>query len=192
MKEKVSNTYTLGLKRGQVKLVPHQTDWHKDAACVIKTLKEILGNSAIDIQHVGSTAILNICAKPIIDIAVGVRNVADILLQREELARHGIIYRGEDVKGQLLFVLGDFLQATRTHHIHVVKWNGTKWIDYINFRDFLNTFPEKAMLYDACKRKLAMQFSNDRKSYTAGKEEIIQRLLTEARTWKLSLAGDDF
>ena len=43
MKEKVSNTYTLGLKRGQVKLVPHQTDWHKDAACVIKTLKEILG-----------------------------------------------------------------------------------------------------------------------------------------------------
>ena len=61
-------------------------------------------------------------------------------------------------------------------------WRGAK----------LNTFPEKAMLYDACKRKLAMQFSNDRKSYTAGKEEIIQRLLTEARTWKLSLAGDDF
>ena len=48
MKEKVSNTYILGLKRGQVKLVPHQTDWHKDAAGVIKKLKEILGNSAID------------------------------------------------------------------------------------------------------------------------------------------------
>ena len=85
MKEKVSNTYILGLKRGQVKLVPRQTDWHKDAAGVIKKLKEILGNSAIDIQHVGSTAILNICAKPIIDIAVGVGNVADILLQREAL-----------------------------------------------------------------------------------------------------------
>ena len=186
MKEKVSNTYILGLKRGQVKLVPHQTDWHKDAAGVIKKLKEILGNSAIDIQHVGSTAILNICAKPIIDIAVGVRNVADILLQREELARHGIIYRGEDVKGQLLFVLGDFLQDTRTHHIHVVKWQGKEWNDYINFRDFLNSSKESADFYDKSKRILALRFSNDRKRYTQGKKKIIDELLLKAKGWRQS------
>ena len=71
-------------------------------------IKEILADNCIAIYHIGSTAVPGLAAKPIIDIAVGVRNVADILLQREELARHGIIYRGEDVKSQLLFVLGDF------------------------------------------------------------------------------------
>ena len=69
--------------------------------------------------------------------------------------------------------------------VHLVP-HQKEWSNYINFRDYLNAFPEKAMLYDLCKQKLAMQFSNDRKSYTMGKEEIIQRLLTEARMWKLS------
>ena len=180
----------IGLKRGTVTLVPYQEKWSEDAEKIISLLKHLLGDTAIDIQHVGSTAVYLIHAKPIIDISVAVRDLNDILPHIEVLKQNDIIFRGEVIEGGFLFVMGN--DEIRTHHIHVVKWNGTKWIDYINFRDFLNTFPEKAMLYDACKRKLAMQFSNDRKSYTAGKEEIIQCLLTEARTWKLSLAGDDF
>ena len=180
----------IGLKRGTVTLVPYQEKWSEDAEKIISLLKHLLGDTAIDIQHVGSTAVYLIHAKPIIDISVAVRDLNDILPHIEVLKQNDIIFRGEVIEGEFLFVMGN--DEIRTHHIHVVKWNGTKWNDYINFRDFLNTFPEKAMLYDACKRKLAMQFSNDRKSYTAGKEEIIQRLLTEARTWKLSLAGDDF
>ena len=178
----------IGLKRGTVTLVPYQEKWSEDAEKIISLLKHLLGDTAIDIQHVGSTAVYLIHAKPIIDISVAVRDLNDILPHIEVLKQHDIIFRGEVIEGGFLFVMGN--DEIRTHHIHIVKWNGTKWNDYINFRDFLNTFPEKAMLYDACKQKLAMQFSNDRKSYTAGKEEIIQRLLTEARTWKLSLAGD--
>ena len=86
---------------------------------------------------------------------------------------------------EILFVIGD--DEIRTHHIHIVKWNGTEWNNYINFRDYLNEYPEKAILYDTCKQKLAMLFSNDRKSYTARKERIIQRLLAEAKIWKLGL-----
>ncbi len=73
----------------------------------------------------------------------------------------------------------------RTHHIHIVKWNGADWNNYVNFRDYLNANPEKAMMYDDFKQKLAIQFSNDRKSYTAGKQEIIGRLLSEASIWKM-------
>ena len=153
-------------------------------------IESILKDNLVSIYHSGSSSVPNLKSKPIIDISVAVRDLNDILPHIEVLKQNDIIFRGEVIEGEFLFVMGN--DEIRTHHIHVVKWNGTKWIDYINFRDFLNTFPEKAMLYDACKRKLAMQFSNDRKSYTAGKEEIIQRLLTEARTWKLSLAGDDF
>ena len=71
---------------------------------------------------------------------------------------------------------------------HLVNRNGTEWNNYINFRDYLNAYPEKAILYDTCKQKLAIRFPNDRKSYTAGKEEIIQRLLTEAGIWKSNLS----
>ena len=64
----------LGLKRGTVALLPHQTLWDDVAAKTIMLLKSLLNDVAIDIQHVGSTAIPNVWAKPIIDIIVGVEN----------------------------------------------------------------------------------------------------------------------
>ena len=163
-----------GLKRGTVKLIPRQEEWDQNAKEMIGILFELLNDAAIDIQHVGSTAIQSIHAKPILDIAVGVGELNDILPYIELLKQHGIIYRGEDVKGQMLFVMGDFQNDTRTHHIHVVKWREMEWDHYISFRDYLNTYPEKAMIYDECKKKLAAQFPDDRKSYTEGKQGLIE------------------
>ena len=173
----------IGLKRGTVKLVPHQKEWNENAEKIIKLLKQILGDTALDIQHVGSTSIDLIHAKPIIDIAVAVYDANDILPYVEELKCHNILLHAEAVSGQVFFVMetGDI----RTHHIHIVKWNGVDWNNYVNFRDYLNANPEKAMMYDDFKQKLAIQFFDDRKSYTAGKQEMIGRLLSEARTWKL-------
>ena len=102
----------------------------------------------------------------------------------EELKQHRILFHTEAVAGQVFFVMED--GDIRTHHIHIVKWNGADWNNYINFRDYLNANPEKAIMYDAFKLKLATQFSNDRKSYTAGKQEIIDQLLSEASIWKLT------
>lgn len=133
----------------------------------------------------GSNAISSIHAKPILDLVVGVRRLDDILPYVELLKQHHIIFRGEDTPGQFLFVIGDFEEDTRTHHIHVVKWNGTQWKHYIHFRDYLNTYPEKAKLYEDCKKRLALQFSADRKQYTAGKQDLIEQLLKEADEWKL-------
>ena len=172
----------IGLKRGTVKLVPHQKEWSENAKNIVRLLKLILGDTSLDIQHIGSTSIFSIHAKPIIDIAVAVHEVNDILPSVEVLKQHNIIFRGEYVAGQVLFVMGD--DDIRTHHIHIVKRNGTEWNNYINFRDYLNTYPEKAVLYDICKQKLAVQFPNDRKSYTAGKEEMILHLLSEAGIWR--------
>lgn len=174
----------IGLKRGSVKLLPHQEEWDKNAENVILELKQLFGNAAVDIQHVGSTAIASIYAKPIIDIVIGLRDLNDIPPYRKRLEEHGFIFRGEDVARQMLFVMGDFEKDMRTHHIHAVKWNGTEWKNYINFRDYLNCHPEKAMRYDACKKKLALQFPDGRRSYTEGKQECIGRLLKEAYVWR--------
>ena len=90
-----------GLARGTVKLVPHQREWDKNAALTIKTLKYLLGDAAIDIQHIGSTAIEGICAKPIIDIVIGVQKLNDIQPYVEVLQERGFVFRGEDVSRQV-------------------------------------------------------------------------------------------
>ena len=172
----------IGLKRGRVELVPYQEEWRKSAENIIYRLKKLLGDTAVDIQHIGSTAIPLIHAKPIIDIAVAVRDLDDISSYVKVLKQNDIIFRGAIISGEILFVIGN--DEMRTHHIHVVKWRGPEGENYINFRDYLNAHPEKAMLYDSYKHKLASQFSDDRRNYTAGKEEIIQQLLAEASIWK--------
>ena len=116
-----------GLKRGSVKLLSHQEEWNKNAENVILKLKQFLGYAAVDVQHVGSTAIAAIYAKPIIDIVIGLRDLNDISPYMKRLEEHDFVFRGEDVAGQMLFVMGDFEKDTRTHHIHAVKWNGTEW-----------------------------------------------------------------
>lgn len=170
----------LGLKRGTVQLLPHQPDWDTAAEQTIVLLKKLLAHAAVDVQHVGSTAVRGIHAKPILDIAVGVRSLGDVKPYLEPLAENGIVFSGEDIPGQLLFVMGDFERDTRTHHIHVVEWNGAAWNDYIGFRNYLNTFPDKAEQYDKLKQRLAAEFAGDRAGYTKGKQKLIQQLLMEA------------
>ena len=177
----------IGLKRGTVELLPHNPLWENVAAETIKKLKSLLNDVAIDIQHVGSTSIQNICAKPIIDIAVSVNTLDSIKPYIELLKKNGIIFRKEDVKEQLLFVIGDFEKEFRTHHIHVVEWNSIAWNNYINFRDYLNAFPEYAKEYDDLKKKLALEFANNRGNYTAGKHEFIEKILKQAHLWKKSM-----
>ena len=89
---------SLGLKRGTVQLEPHDKQWDEAAIQTIKKLKSILGDDAVDIQHIGSTAIPAIKAKPIIDIAVGVTDFEKIMSYNEQLQKEGIFYRGSDVE----------------------------------------------------------------------------------------------
>lgn len=104
---------TIGLRRGSVELVEHQEGWTDAGKECIRLLSSIPGEKAVAIEHVGSTAIPGIHAKPVIDIAVGVHSFDDVLECEDELAKHDIIFRGEDVPGQLLFVINN--GELRTH-----------------------------------------------------------------------------
>ena len=83
----------IGLKRGTVELYSHQVMWEEVAAKTILLLKALLNDVAIDVQHVGSTAVKNICAKPIIDIVVGVHALENIKPYIGLLEENGIIFR---------------------------------------------------------------------------------------------------
>lgn len=168
---------SLGLKRGIVQLEPHDKQWDEAAIQTIKKLKSILGDDAIDIQHIGSTAISVIKAKPIIDIVVGVTDFERIKLHNEQLENEGIFYRGSDVEHQVLYVMGDMEKDIRTHHIHVVKWNGTEWKNYIHFRDYLNANENMALQYQKLKEELESKYADDRIAYTNGKQDMIDIIL---------------
>lgn len=174
----------LGLKRGTVRLYPHNSEWERVAKETINFLNNILGDIVIGIEHIGSTSIKSISAKPIIDIVIGLKDVNTILSYIPILEKNGIIYRGEDVSCQLLFVMGDFENDTRTHHIHIVKYGCTEWENYINFRDYLNDNPQKAQMYDNKKKELSLLYHDDRKAYTLGKQKLIFELLEEGRLWR--------
>lgn len=174
----------IGLKKGYVRLESHDENWKLIAQKTIETLRMIFKDTAIDIQHIGSTAIQQIHAKPIIDIVVGVKCLEDVQTLIPSLAQKNIIYRGQDVSNQLLFVMGDSSQDIRTHHIHIVIHNGLDWNNYINFRDYLNFNPISALIYNQLKLDLAYKFPNDRDSYTTGKTGLIQQLLEESKEWK--------
>lgn len=171
----------IGLKRGTVELYDHEGEWEQKAAQTIEKLKSIFKSTADDIQHIGSTAIVHIKAKPIIDIAVAVRSFDKVLPLIPILEENGFIHRPHcDNEGQMLFVCGDFEKDTRTHHIHIVRVNSVEWNNYINFRDYLNVHINAAKKYENLKIELQEKYPSDRMAYTDGKEKFISRTLQKA------------
>lgn len=180
----------LGLRRGTVALYPHETAWEAEAARTIRQLKEILGDAATEIRHVGSTAIRSIKAKPIVDIAVAAADFDRVLVLREPLERAGFYYRPGSLEGQLLFARGSYYDGSgdlQTHFIHVVKAGGEDWNNYVRFVAYCNARPAVAKAYEALKVALAEACPVDagREHYLAGKHDFIRRTLREAAAWAL-------
>lgn len=176
----------IGLKRGMVWLCPHEKAWEAEAEQTIITLRKILGDDAKEIQHVGSTAVPAICAKPIIDIALSVNSFDDVMKHLPELQAAGFYYRPKnDISGQKLFACGSFYDGTgdlQTHFIHVVLTDSAQWRDYILFRDYLNQHSDIAKAYESLKLSLAEAAPVDagRERYLQGKKDFIAAVLRKA------------
>lgn len=171
----------IGLKRGTVILCDHQEKWEIEAQKAIAKLKEILGDTARKIEHVGSTAIKSIKAKPIIDIMLSVDSFSE-LLKYEEILRESFFYYRPSASHntQLLFGCGSFYDGTgdiQTHFIHAVLWGSQEERNYISFRDYLNAHPEDAKRYEELKISLA---NKPRDEYTKSKNQLINRILQKA------------
>ncbi len=172
----------LGLRRGTVAVEPHRNEWKAVARQTIARLREILQSAVVDAQHIGSTAVIGICAKPIIDIVVGVSDFDEILAKNDVLEEKGFIFRGQDHPGQYLYVCGD--GDFRTYHIHVVIHDSEAWSNYVDMKDYLNSHEEDARAYSELKKSLAQQYPQDRETYTTMKSEFIREILTKARRWR--------
>ena len=179
----------IGLEKGRVRLAPHDAEWEAEAERTVAELRALLGDAAVDIQHVGSTSVPTIMAKPIIDIAVSAADFSSVLKHESVLRERGYYYRpGAELENQLLFAKGSYYDGSgemQTHFIHVVGRDSREWRDYINFRDYLIRHPEIAKQYEALKISLWQKapVDQDREKYLAGKESFITSILAEARAF---------
>ena len=166
----------LGLQRGTVKLVPSTPEWitlfHTERA----RLQQALGADALDIQHIGSTAVPGLAAKPILDlgIAVAADTVAAACIPR--LTALGYTYREYRGPGEGYF-FDQGSEQQLTHYLHLLPIHEVGWRNYLLFRDYLRAQPEARTAYMRLKEELASQYAEDRAAYSAAKASFIQHIL---------------
>ncbi|WP_165554071.1 GrpB family protein [Kribbella capetownensis] len=170
----------LGLTRGEVSLEPSDPAWQAAYGQVALKLRAALSDLAIAVEHVGSTAVPGLPAKPILDIAVGLRPAADRDTVFEALQSLGFIHRGtvEEDEGLTMMFGWEDTPRHRIVNLHVVTHDTRRWREWLSFRDQLRADQQARDAYADLKADLARKFPNDRKSYIAGKDTFVQRILT--------------
>ncbi|MFN2230870.1 MAG: GrpB family protein [Anaerolineae bacterium] len=172
----------IGLESGVVLLAPYENSWARLYEKERARLQEAVGDQVLDIQHVGSTAIPGIVAKPILDIAVAVRSFEAAYACVEPIVALGYEYHGENgIPRRHYFVRRDPDSGQTIVHLHVNEVDGPDWENQVVFRDYLLAHPEAAQAYVALKQELAAQYPHDRDAYTEGKAPFITRILRLAR-----------
>ena len=153
--------------------------WAERFAQVRERLTAALGPNALRIEHVGSTALPGIAAKPIIDIQVSVPDVTNepSFVPAIETAGFALRAREPDV-GHVYF-----RDNPRSVQIHVCQ-AGSKWErDHLLFRDYLHAHPDTARRYAAVKHAAAQAYAEDRLAYTEAKGPFIEGVLAAAEEW---------
>lgn len=141
---------------------------------MLKTrISAALGGLTAAIEHVGSTAIPGLAAKPIIDIDILLRSGSDLSLAIDRLAPLGYKYQGD------LGIAGReaFRAPTHdiSHHLYACPPGSLEYTGHIAFRDYLRTHPEDAHIYGDLKRSLAARFGNNREAYNEAKTEFVSK-----------------
>jgi GrpB-like predicted nucleotidyltransferase (UPF0157 family) len=168
----------IGLKPGIVKLSPYSRQWRVRFAAEERRLLRQTKPARCTIEHIGSTAVPGLDAKPIIDIAVQIPSFRRLPLWIRRFESAGYTYKGEyGLPGRHFFLRG----TPVTHHLHVVARGSEHWENWLLFRDFLRARPDEVHRYDAFKKELARRYATDRDAYTRAKTPFVTRLLARAR-----------
>ena len=166
----------LGLQRGTVRVVPYSSEWANLFQAESKRLRDALGSLALDIQHIGSTAVPGLAAKPILDIGIAVAGDADVVACVPLVESLGYTYRGDRGLDEGHF-FDSGAEDQLTHYLHMLLLKSAGWRNYLQFRDYLIIHPEARDAYMQLKEELAAIYAADRAAYTAAKGQFIQKIL---------------
>lgn len=163
-------------------VVPYDPTWPRCYEDEAERLRAALGSISVAVEHVGSTAVPGLAAKPTVDIAVGIRRLDELgpteIAAMEQL---GYVYRGEaGVPGRHYFRKG--AAYPRDFHVSVVAWRGRLWDDCLLLRDYLRTHEQEAGAYVEAKRAAEQATGGlDPISYWEHKRAFVEDMLDRAR-----------
>jgi GrpB-like predicted nucleotidyltransferase (UPF0157 family) len=164
----------------EVHIVPYDPNWPSGFAAEHALLSDAIGPwlAGGTIEHIGSTAVPGLAAKPVIDIMAGVESLDRSRMALAVLERHNYCYA--PYRTEVMHWLCKPSPAERTHHLHLVPFGSALWIEQLAFRDYLRTHPGVAREYEVMKRQLADVHRLDRDAYTTAKGPFVQRVIAEA------------
>ncbi len=175
----------------KVEVVPHRDEWEVLFDLEAERLKEVFKEQAVNIHHIGSTAIPGIAAKPIIDIIVEVKDLSAVNKHNNAMKQLGYIAKGEfGIPGRRFFIKGS--ETERSHHVHVYEVGDVEVARHVNFRDFLSQHPDVAKSYSELKQELAEQYPFDIESYMDGKNVFFRDVEMKINIWKKNIEKDLF
>ena len=164
-----------------VVLVDYDPAWPAAAAAEQGAVLAAAGEWIVAVEHVGSTAVPGMIAKPVIDLLVGLRRLADAdeAVPALQAAGYAYVPEWESVMPFRRFLCRDH-RGARAAHLHVVERAHAFYEDHVRFRDALRASPEEATAYAELKRRVAQEHRNDREAYTNAKTAFVQRVLASA------------
>lgn len=170
----------LGLESKTVRLAAYDARWpdlfREEAERITRTVAAA-GLPPLGIEHVGSTAVPGLAAKPVLDLVAGRDAGVPAAVYVPALEAADYVYRGESgLPGRDFFRRG----TPRTHHLHLVEKGGEHWRRYLGLRDALRRDPALRDRYASLKQDLALRYPHDREAYSEGKSAFIERILRDA------------
>jgi len=168
-----------------VVIVDYDPAWPALFRELAERLRATLGETALRIDHIGSTAVPGLAAKPIIDVQVSVASFEPLDAIRAPLEALGWVYRGDNPDLAKRY----FREAPGTRRTHIHLRRAGSWAEQhaLLFRDYLRSHPEDAARYAAVKRALARQHGDDRHAYTEAKGNIIWEITARAHEWHMAI-----
>ncbi|HEV7126874.1 MAG TPA: GrpB family protein [Ktedonobacterales bacterium] len=162
-------------------VVPYDPAWPDMFARQATALRQALGPVARRIDHIGSTSIPGLAAKPVIDVQISVADFEPLAAYRVPLEHLGYVFRAENSERTKRY----FREApgTRRSHLHVRRAGSFSEQLALLFRDFVRHHTDVADEYARVKRDLALQFRDDRVAYTDMKQPFIWSVVARADAW---------
>jgi GrpB-like predicted nucleotidyltransferase (UPF0157 family) len=173
-----------GVEKREIKILDYDTDWPKKFETHAKIIADVLGRSALRIEHIGSTSVPGLAAKPIIDILVVVPDSADesTYLPRLEAAGYVLRVREPDWNEHRMFRTPE-----KDVHIHIYSASCSEIERNLAFRDRLRRNVDDRRRYEQTKRELAAKEWSDMNAYAEAKTEVIESIIAaEQATGEIS------
>ncbi|RSK27165.1 GrpB family protein [Bacillus sp. HMF5848] len=166
----------------KVEVVPYKEEWKTLFEMESKNIKGIFKEHIVNVYHIGSTAIPNINAKPVIDIMAEVYDICVVDNFNVEMEKLGYKAHGEHgIRKRRFYSKGG---DARTHHVHIFEKESVEINRHLTFRDYMIAHPEDAIKYSELKQELAHKFSTNIDKYIEGKDSFIKAIDIKAKQWK--------